>query len=339
MRILIIGGTGTISTGITRLLVERGDDVVLYNRGQRPAQVEGGFTTMTGDRKSFAAFEDQMRAAGPFDCVIDMVCYLPEEAESALRAFSGNTGHYIFCSTVDVYTKPAAAYPITEAAERQPSPKFPYAFNKARCEELLFAAHERGDLAVTSIRPGHTLGEGGNNLLHAMGGQNYHVDRLRKGQPIILHGNGTSFWPTCHRDDVAQAFVGAIGNSKAMGRGYHAAGEEWMTWEGYHRGLAKAIGAPDPDFVRIPTDVLVRMAPKEAFLSEVNFSYNNLFDNRAAHDDLGFRVTIPWVETARRVVGWLEDNYKLENSADFPVYDDVIARWRRATDGLGPASA
>ena len=53
MRILIIGGTGIISTGITRLLVERGDDVVLYNRGQRPSQVEGGYTTITGDRKDF----------------------------------------------------------------------------------------------------------------------------------------------------------------------------------------------------------------------------------------------------------------------------------------------
>jgi nucleoside-diphosphate-sugar epimerase len=93
-----------------------------------------------------------------------------------------------------------------------------YAYNKARCEELLFAAHERGDLVVTSIRPGHTYGEGGNNLLHALGRGNCHVDRLRKEQPIIVYGNGTSFWPTCHRDDVSVAFVGAVGNEKAKGQ-------------------------------------------------------------------------------------------------------------------------
>ncbi|MCB0183608.1 MAG: NAD-dependent epimerase/dehydratase family protein, partial [Caldilineaceae bacterium] len=188
MRILIIGGTGIISTGITRLLLERGDEVVLYNRGQRPSQVEGNYTTITGDRKDFARFEGQMQEAGTFDCVIDMVCYLPEEAASAVRAFKGRTAHYIFCSTVDVYTKPAAAYPITEAAERQPSLQFMYGYHKARCEELLFAAHDRGELVVTSIRPGHTYGEGGNNLIHALGGGNYHLDRLRKGQPIIVHG-------------------------------------------------------------------------------------------------------------------------------------------------------
>lgn len=207
-------------------------------------------------------------------------------------------------------------------------------FNKARCEELLFATHERGDLVVTSIRSGHTYGEGGNNLLHALGRGTYHVDRLKKEQPIIVHGNGTSFWPTCHRDDVAVAFVGAIGNEKAMGRGYHVAGEEWMTWEGYHQGLAKAIGAKPPQFVYIPTDALVRMAPKEAMLTEVNFSYNNLFDNTAAREDLGFRVTIPWVEGARRTVRWLEENGQLEKSEDFPLYDQVIDAWRKATGNL-----
>ncbi|MCB0130880.1 MAG: NAD-dependent epimerase/dehydratase family protein, partial [Caldilineaceae bacterium] len=294
----------------------------------------GNYTTITGDRKEFEAFENQMAEAGHFDCVIDMVCYLPEEAKSAIRAFKGRTAQYIFCSTVDVYTKPAAAYPITEDAEKNPSTNFMYAYNKARCEELLFAAHERGDLVVTSIRPGHTYGEGGNNLLHALGRGTYHVDRLKKEQPIIVHGNGRSFWPTCHRDDVAVAFVGAIGNTQAMGRGYHVAGEEWMTWEGYHQGLAKAIGARAPEFVYIPTDALVRMAPQEAMLTEVNFSYNNLFDNRAAREDLGFRVTIPWVEGARRTISWLEENGMLENSEDYPLYDRIIKTWREATANL-----
>ena len=122
MRVLIIGGTGIISTGITRQLVERNDDVVLYNRGQTSSLVEGDYMTITGNRKNFPVFEKQMQEAGAFDCVIDMFCFLPEEAESAVRAFKGRTGQYIFCSTVDVYTKPAITYPTcgnsgTEAFE------------------------------------------------------------------------------------------------------------------------------------------------------------------------------------------------------------------------------
>ena len=80
----------------------------------------------------------------------------------------------------------------------------------------MFRAHETGELAVTSIRPGHTYGEGGNNLIHSLPG-NFYVDRIRKGLPIIVHGDGSSFWPTCHRDDVAVAFVGALGNARRWG--------------------------------------------------------------------------------------------------------------------------
>ena len=95
MKILIIGGTGLISTPITRLLLERGDDVSLYNRGQRETRWAGQVTRLHGDRNDFAAFEAQMREAGPFDCVIDMVCFTPAQAESAVRAFQGRTRQFI----------------------------------------------------------------------------------------------------------------------------------------------------------------------------------------------------------------------------------------------------
>ena len=127
MRILLIGGTGLISTAITRLLLERGtDDLTLYNRGKTevriPYNVPHTIKVIQGDRTNFAAFEQQMQEAETFDCVIDMCCYLPDEAESVVHACSGRIGQYIFTSTVDVYTKPAARYPITEQAERQHDP-------------------------------------------------------------------------------------------------------------------------------------------------------------------------------------------------------------------------
>jgi hypothetical protein len=76
------------------------------------------------------------------------------------------------------------------------------------------------------------------------------------------------------------------------------------------------------------------MAPQEAALCVVNFSYNNLFDNTAANEDLGFRVTIPWIEGARQTIKWLEENGMLEKSEDFPLYDRIIEMWRQATGNL-----
>jgi len=335
MRVLILGGTGKISTGITRRLIERGDDVVLFNRGTTGSLIDGGYTTITGDRKSdLPAFEKQMAEAGTFDCVIDMICHTPEEAESAVRAFSGRTGHYIFTSSVDAYTKPAAAYPITEDAEREPPKAFLYGYNKARCEDLFFAAHERGELAVTCIRPGHTYGEGGNNLIHPPGFGNCYLNRMKRDMPVILHGNGQSVWPTCHRNDVAAAFVGAICNEKAMGRGYHVTGEELMTWQQYHEGIAKAMGYPAPRFVYIPTDALERMLGEQAMLCKYNFTYNNIYDNTAAHEDLGFKVTIKWVDGVRPVIEWLDQNGLILPAEEFPIYDRVIETWEKATASL-----
>ena len=119
MRVLIIGGTGLISTGITRQLVERGDEVILYNRGRREAEIAGCVPRILGDRTQYGVFEAQMADADSFDVVIDMVAFKPEDVESAIRAFDGRVGQYVFCSTVDVYTKPAARYPVREEAERR----------------------------------------------------------------------------------------------------------------------------------------------------------------------------------------------------------------------------
>ncbi|MBN1401110.1 MAG: NAD-dependent epimerase/dehydratase family protein [Anaerolineae bacterium] len=338
MRVLIIGGTGLISTAITRELVERGERVTLYNRGLRETtlapEILAASQRLSGDRTEFAAFEAQMATQGYWDCVIDMVCFRPEEAESAVRAFRGCTAHYIFCSTVDVYTKPAQRYPIREDAERQPSPTFDYAYQKAACERVFQAAQARGDLAVTIIRPAQTYGEGG-RLVHALGFETYFIDRLLKGQPIIVHGNGKSLWSACHRDDVGRAFVNAVGNPAALGQAYHVAAEEWLTWDRYHQGLAEAIGAPEPELIHISVDTLSRLAPQRALWCRENFQYPNIFDNTAAEADLDFRYTIPWVEGARRTVTWLQAHHQVEDGASYPFYDALIAAWRQACDEMG----
>ena len=326
MRTLIIGGTGLISTAITRLLVERGDEVTVYNRGQREAPVPAGVKRILGDRKSYASFERQMAEAGPFDCVIDMVCFLPEEAESDVRAFSRRVGQLIFCSTVDVYGKPARGYPYREDEPRRALGT--YGINKVRCERVFEAAHERGDLAVTLIRPAHTYGESG-SILHTLGWDTYSIDRIRQGLPIIVHGHGQSLWVSCHIDDVGPAFVAASGNPKTFGKAYHVTGEEWQTWNQYHEGVADALGAPRPTLIHIPTDLLSKAAPKQASVCAINFQFDNIFDNAAAHADLEVQSPGPGVEGVRRPVAWLDEHGRIQDSTQYPFYDRIIAAWER----------
>jgi len=334
MKILIIGGTGLISTAITRQLLDRGDDVTLFNRGKTDARFPEGAKYLHGDRKEYAAFEAMMSGAGPFDCVMDMIGFVPDDAESAVRAFRGRIEHYIFCSTVCVYGGPASRYPIREDEERRPTGA--YGANKTLCEAILLAADHRGDFRTTIMRPSQTYGEGG-VIVHSLGSRTTYLDRIRKGKPIIVHGDGSCLWAACHVDDVGAGFIGAAGNPQAFGRTYNVTGEEWMTWNRYHEGVAEALGAPAPTLVHIPTDVLGRIAPKRASISVDIFQYPSIFDNSAAIQDLGFKYTIPWVEGVRRTVAWLDSKGRVENSDNDPLDDRILTAWNDVNENMAHA--
>jgi len=343
MKILIVGGTGLISTRITQQLLARGDDVWHANRGKRNAGFGGlaferDVPTIHADRTDYTVFEQQMQSAGPWDCVMDMVGFAPADAESALRAFKDRCEHFIFCSTVDVYAHPQ---PQGALPYREDTPQFgrnQYAANKVECERVLRMAHLRGEMNVTIIRPAATYAEGA-GILDSLRGRKTLIDRIRKGKPIVVHGDGQSLWCSCHAVDVARAFVNAAGNAKAFGKSYHTTGEEFLTWNQHLQIVAEAIGAPEPRFVHIPTDVLARLLPSDTLADAVhwtltNFQYNNIFDNSAAKQDLGFRYTVRWEEGARRLVRWLDENGMITNSDDDHFDDNLISAWETLCDDM-----
>ena len=334
MKILIIGGTGLISTYITQQILDRGDlsaQVTLYNRGMSRYPTPPGVTVIHGDRTDYPAFEAQIASAGRFDAVIDMVGYAPADGDSVVRAFSGRIGQLIFCSTVDVYLKPASRYPYTEAEGYGGLNE--YASNKVILEKTLIDASRSGAYSLTIIRPAYTYGEG-RGPLHTLGGGTGYIDRLRRGLPIVVHGDGSSLWVACHASDVARTFVNALGNYTAHNQAYHAAGEEWLTWNNYHQQAAEALGAPPPTLVHIPTEVLARLAPQRGSLALTNIQFNNIFENAAAKRDLGFTYTIPWKDGVRRMANWLDERGMVDRAEKDPFEDRLIDWWLRHTGGL-----
>lgn len=326
VKVLLIGGTGIISTPMTTMLLDQGYDVTLYNRGQTEVRRSSSARIMNGDRQDYTRFESEMQHMDPFDCVIDMIAYVPADVESVVRAFRGRVGHYVFCSTIDVYGKPASRYPYQE---NEPFGGLnTYSINKVACERLLMEAHEKGDFPVTVIRPAYTYSEPRPMLCPGMSGFIY-FERLRSGKPIIVHGDGSSLWVSCYASDVAKAFVGAVANTAAFGKSYHATGEEWMTWNQYHQIVAEALGAPPPQLVHIPTDVLVQVDPQRYSIIGENFQFNNIFDNSAAQDDLGFRYTVPLADGVRHVIAWLEQNDRMIRDEDQSHVDQIISKWEQ----------
>ena len=335
MKICIIGGTGNISTPITKALMALGHDLTLFNYDPTPPDWLRGVKVITGDRTQHDEFRAKMKGPDSFDCVIDMICYEAEDARCDIEVFRGRTRQFIFCSTVDVYTKTPQRHPVTEEnGVLGALPSFPYGHKKMLCEQLLWEAHQRGDFALTVCRPTFTYNEAWSPGVHSFGGQSYHLDRLRRGQPIILHGDGTSIWVASYRDDTASGFVGAAGNPKAFGQAYQLSGDEWMTHNHIWRTIARVMGAPEPDFVYIPTDLLARMAPAQAEWCLENFRHNNLFDNSKAKRDLNFRCTIAFEEGVRKCLDHLNKHKLIESSDKYPFYDRIVEAWRKYTGAL-----
>ncbi len=331
MKVLIIGGTGLISTSITRQLVGKGYDVTLVNRGRSEDRNFGVARVISADRKDYAAFKTRFSSGEQYDTVIDMVAFVPDDAQSVIETFRGRTKQVIFCSTVCACGGPAGKYPIHELDKLAPISG--YGRNKAKCEEMLLAAGAAGDFSVTVMRPSQTYGEGG-VIVHSMGGSTTYIDRIRKGKPIVVHGDGSCLWAACHIDDVAGGFVGAVGNPLAAGKIYNVTGEEWMTWNMYHAGVAAALGCTLPELVHIPTDLLAVLAEDKFRISTEIFQWPSIFDNSAAIADLGFAYTIPWVEGVKRTVAWLDANGRIENSDNDSFEDNLIAAWRQAGEQL-----
>lgn len=335
MDVFVIGGTGLISTAIVNQLVDTGAAVTVFTRGDRTTTGTGALpdavTHVQGDRHDSDALASAVADTAP-DALVDMVCFSPDTARATIDAVAPHVDQYVFCSTVDVYHRPPDRNPITEDARRQPNVS-DYGRNKAAAEDVFMDAHDRDLVEATIIRPWSTYGQGG-GVLHTFGDDTYYLDRLRAGKPIVVHGDGTSIWGPCHRDDVARAFVNAIGNEAAYGEAYHVTSEEYITWNQYHRRVARAIDAPEPDLVHIPTDVLSRIAPDRTQMLRDHFQFATTFDNSKAKRELDYEYTVDFETGVARTVEWLDAHDRIDDWQTESFDDDLVEAWQNATDDV-----
>ncbi len=325
MNVLLIGGSGNISPAIARELTSMGANVTVFNRGHHDVP---GTTRIVGDRYDLPDFVEKVRGKS-FDCVIDMICYHPQDAQALVDAFAGRVRQLIFCSTVNTYSAPAPTYPVTEQTPIGADPAFAYAHDKALCEKLLERAAGEGAFELTIVRPGATLNDASTPIALLGDGRGL-MHRLAAGKPVIVMGDGSSLWASAHRDDVGKAIAHAALNEKTYGEGYTIASEDAMTWERYYEIAAEALGAPKPTFAHIPWEILVKLAPEDCSWVGLNFRFNNIYSSAKAKRDLGFTQTISWAEIMRRSAALHKATGDIVKEHEHPLYDKVIRAYERA---------
>ena len=320
-RVVIVGGTGNISTSITRLLIEEGFDVTCYNRGETHAEeIPAAAHVLKGDRRNRAAFEETMRRER-FDYAIDMICFDAEDAQSDLRAFA-DVAQLVYTSTACVYGVDYDQLPVAEDHPLRPITE--YGVGKAAAEAVFMEAHRRSGFPITIIRPSSTYGNQV-GMVGNVGENNLWIDRVRKGKPILLSGSGNNPHQLLHVDDAAKGYVGALGNARCIGQAYNLVREGFMTWRQIHEIGMKVLGRR-VEMVCVPMEVLEALGYHDRGFTCTIFGYNTIYDHSKIYRDIPmFRPSIPLEDGMRRVIAYSDAHGMIPNSDLYPMDDKLAA--------------
>ena len=277
MKALFIGGTGTISTEISKLCLRQGWELTLLNRGRSAQHVPQGARVICADIHDEAAVKAAL-GNETFDVVADFIAFTVDHVLRDIRLFNGKCNQYFFISSASAYHKPLYSPWISESTPLH-NPYWEYSRNKAACEEALMKAYREDGFPVTLIRPSHTYCERSVPVaLHGANGSYQVLQRMRQGKPVIIPGDGTTLWTCTHSRDFAVGFVGLMGNAHAIGESYHITSDESMTWNQIYQVIATALGV-ELHAVHIASETLALLCPdwEGALLGDK--SNTVLFDN------------------------------------------------------------
>ncbi|WP_438445022.1 SDR family oxidoreductase [Gorillibacterium sp. sgz5001074] len=243
MKVLFIGGTGTISSAITRQLAESGTELVLVNRGNRSGSLPANVTVLQADINDEGRVAELLEGM-EFDVVADFIAFHPAQLERDYRLFKGKTKQFIFVSSASAYQKPLSDYRITEGTPLA-NPYWEYSRNKIACEEYLMKQYRETGFPVTIVRPSHTYDERSIPLgVHGRNGTWQVAKRMLENKPVLIHGDGTSLWTLTHNSDFARGFIGLMGNLHALGEAVNITSDESVTWNQIYETIARALGVP-----------------------------------------------------------------------------------------------
>ncbi len=328
MKVLFIGGTGTISTAIVRRCANVLHwDVWVLNRGTRAHVLPDGVHQIAAD------ISDEEKASGllkdhQFDVVCEFIGFVPAQVERDWRLFRGRTRQYIYISSASAYNKPAADWRITEGTTLA-NPYWEYSRNKIACEAFLMEKYRSEGFPVTIVRPSHTYDERSIPVaVHGQYGSWQVIRRIREEKPVIIQGDGSSLWALTFNEDFAVGFTGLMGNRRAIGEAFQITGDEILTWDQIHQTIADALGVPLHAY-HVASDYLAEAGEKAGYDFRGSLlgdkSVSVVFDNSKLRRLVPqMHTTIPFHLGVRRCLAWLDAHPEAQR--EDPDFDDWCDR-------------
>lgn len=337
MKILLIGGSGTISSAVTQKLVSENHQVFVLNRGNNndrlPSSVHVLVADMANENDVAEIIKDHF-----FDAVCEFIAFHPSQIERDIRLFSEKTNQYVFISSASAYHKPSVNPYITEGTTLA-NPYWQYSRDKIACEEVLWNAYRQNNFPMTIVRPSHTYDERHIPLgVHGKKGFWQVIQRMLENKPVIVQGDGTSLWTLTHNTDFAEGFVGLLGNPKALGEAFHITSDESLTWNQIYQEIAKALHVP-LKLYHVTSDFLSAVGKQYDFEGSLigDKSTTVIFDNSKLKSVVPtFSAKVPFRKGVRLTLEYLEKHPECKVlDAEFDLFcDQVIAAEEKAIVSL-----
>jgi len=332
MKTLFIGGTGIISSACAEQAVERKLDLTLLNRSQRGS--------IRGTRQIVADISDVNAAKAAlgeisWDVVVDFISFHPDDLRQRLAIFRGKVGQYIFISSASAYQKPVTDYRVTESTPLV-NPYWQYSRDKIACEEYLLAELRKNGFPVTIVRPSFTYGETVIPVSFNSWERPYTViDRMRKGLPVIIPGDGTSLWQLTHNMDFASGLLGLLGHQASIGHAFHITTDEVLDWNQIYQATAEAAGVDKLNAVHIASDFIVACLPDARGGLHGDKSASVVLDNSKIKRFVpDFVATRRYRDGIKRSIAWYDADpaRRLVDETTNAIHDRLIAAYQKGLD-------
>jgi len=325
-RTLFIGGTGVISSACVTRARDAGHEVTVVNRGTSTTRpLPDGVEVLHADIRDPQSVRDVLGERS-FDVAAEFLAFTPEHIRTDLSLFEGRVGQYVFISSASAYQTPPQRLPITESTPLR-NPFWQYSRDKIACEDLLVEAYRERGFPVTIVRPSHTYDR---TLIPTSGGWT-DLERMRRGAPVIVHGDGTSQWTITHNTDFAIAFVGLLGRPEALGEAFHITSDEAPTWNQIYDYLAEGLGV-EADLVHVSSESIAAVVPELGPGLIGDKANSMVFDNAKVKSLVPeFHATVPFARGAGEIADWyLADPSRQVVDRDLDAAFDRLAEHARA---------
>jgi nucleoside-diphosphate-sugar epimerase len=327
MKVLLIGGTGIISTDITLLASQKNNiELYLLNRGSLPQFVPANVKSIQADIYDVEDVREKIKGM-TFDVVADFISYDIDSLNRKLELFRSQCGQYIFISSCIAYRQPHNFEIHTEENTAIGNPLWSYGWNKALCEKRLVEEYAQSGMPYTIVRPSYTY----NNIriLHPYTINHWQswtvANRLLKGKPYVLHDDGQQLCTATHACDFAKGFIGLWGNPAAMNEAFHITSTEYLTWKRIAELTADALGVT-PKFCFVPAEKLYEELGSDAGIKFMHTSHHEIYDNTKIRKAVPeFVCSTTFAEGTKRTIQFYLDH---------PEYQKINDEWEKNFDRI-----